>query len=589
MKTVFLFSLAAAAALSGQVAARKHQVPEAFRRFRVPPSAQLRFLASEEGRAFLNLTGNPLGKVAQQAFGLPAKTTIVPHAWMESGAADKSEAADPGATGCNTATGARFNLEPRANAVPQNQPSADFLYNRLGLNQDLIVQAANDWRGNLGTTVPWDQSVSGYYVHRSAAADCSVQFEGGLPSFTAQGNTEMGIGNGVVAADPARDAFYMADVRFGSGSTGGVGLFRAAASTLLNATACASGTHSESQSASCWMATPPVLLFAQPVFDSVSDLPSIAVDQRAGGTGAGNVYVAVEQFDFNTSSSGIQLVACSPGLSCGTAVSVSGSNAATAFPYVQVRQDGVVTVSFVNANADGSDDILFTTCTASAAQSPLVCGAPALVTHVKQPVAPNTNGTSLLNIDLLAWTYPKHASRVEPGGTFTSFLAYESCKNPYQYGNPMITVCLNAEVLMTSSTDSGRTWSPPLTVDNSSGHHFYPSLAADASTGTVHLTYYSTTGDKFNHEVRVLHNQVAPGGTVLGSPQLVTKLLDPIDGDPQALGSFQSDLFMGAVARGNGTPGQSRLYTSFDSTQVAGTYEGRPNAEQNNHISVLIY
>ena len=42
-----------------------------------------------------------------------------------------------------------LNLEPRASAVPQNEGNADFLPNRIGAGEDLIVQAANDWRGNL--------------------------------------------------------------------------------------------------------------------------------------------------------------------------------------------------------------------------------------------------------------------------------------------------------------------------------------------------------------------------------------------------------------------------------------------------------
>jgi hypothetical protein len=52
---------------------------------------------------------------------------------------------------------------------------------------------------------------------------------------------------------------------------------------------------------------------------------------------------------------------------------------------------------------------------------------------------------------------------------------------------------------------------------------------------------------------------------------------------------LQSDFFMGAIARGNGVSGQSRLYTSFDSTTVSGTYKGRPDPELNNHISVFSY
>jgi len=58
------------------------KLPEAFRNFRVPPSATLRFLASEEGRAFLKATGHPLAEPAIRAFGEPSKTTAVPPAWF---------------------------------------------------------------------------------------------------------------------------------------------------------------------------------------------------------------------------------------------------------------------------------------------------------------------------------------------------------------------------------------------------------------------------------------------------------------------------------------------------------------------------
>ena len=39
--------------ISSAFGAQQSAVPEAFQNFRVPPSATLRFLASEEGRAFL--------------------------------------------------------------------------------------------------------------------------------------------------------------------------------------------------------------------------------------------------------------------------------------------------------------------------------------------------------------------------------------------------------------------------------------------------------------------------------------------------------------------------------------------------------
>src|SRR5580692_9129824 len=109
MKTVILFSIAAAGALSAQTVARKSAVaepaahkqaiPEAFRQFRIPPSGPLRFLASDEGRSFLKATGHPLAKAAILAFGEPAKTTVVPQSWFErAGAAEESASVEPSAS-----------------------------------------------------------------------------------------------------------------------------------------------------------------------------------------------------------------------------------------------------------------------------------------------------------------------------------------------------------------------------------------------------------------------------------------------------------------------------------------------------------
>jgi hypothetical protein len=561
-------------------------IPGAFQGLHAPPGGSSRFLASEEGRSFLKATGHPIAPYAIQAFGEPSKTTVVPASWyreLESGQQSQDAEVDASAP-CDGIAGARFNLESRANAVPQNEANADFLPNRIGAGEDLIVQAANDWRGNLAPPAHWDQNVSGYYVHRKAGG-CSVQFEGGLPTFSFQGNTEMGIGHTVVAADPARDAFFMADVRFST--TGGVGLFRASASDLLNPTQCANGTHTLAQAASCWASTPPVLLFPQPSFDSVGDQPHLAIDERAtgAGTGAGDIYVVDAEFDFSSQMTTVLLVPCTNSLACGQPLLISGSSVGAGAPYVRVRTDGLITVSFLNSNSDGSDTIFFVTCAPAGAPHPPACGAPTTVANVANPLTPSINVlTPMVNINLLAVTFPKHADRPDSGGTFTTFLVYDDCKNPFTNAP-----CLNAEVLMTKSTDNGKTWSAPASVDTATGHHFYPAITTDTSTGIVNLAYYSAESDPFNHEVEVWRNQILPGTTTVGTPQMVTGILDPIDSNPQQLGLLQSDFFMGAIARGNGVSGRSRLYTSFDSTTVSGTYKGRPDPELNNHISVFSY
>ncbi|MGD0164295.1 MAG: sialidase family protein [Candidatus Sulfotelmatobacter sp.] len=496
---------------------------------------------------------------------------------------------DPVTVPCNGPSGARFNLEPRNNAVAQNQPNADFLLNRVAPDADLIVQAANDFRGNL-TTAQWDGSVSGYYVHSSTTADCSAQFEGGLPAFTSGEVVYTGVGNPVVAADPARDAIFIADARSGPNSTEfGVGLFRASASTLLNPAACPSGTHTAAQAASCWESRPPAL-----VFSGIGGFPQIAVDERAtsAGKGAGDVYSITE----NGAGAAVSLVACTNSLaSCSSTVSIgSPLSGPTGLDYVKVRTDGLITISFANANGGltglQSDDIFFVSCQPAGAPNPPSCVTPTLVQHVASPINSTFSPLfPLANINLLMFTYPKHSSRAETGGKFTTFLVYDDCKSPFQFENPPISVCVDAEVMMVTSTDNGQTWSQPVSVDTASGHHFYPAISTDTSTGIVNLAYYSTEGDIFHHAVRVFRNQILPGNISAGTPQPMTTLLNVIDPRPQEVNQSQIDFFMGVIARGDSITGQSHLYTSFDSTAVSGTYNGRPLPELNNHIGMITY
>jgi hypothetical protein len=555
-------------------------MPPEFQGAHMPLSGEMRFLASEEGRAFLKATGHPLAQYAIARWGEPSKTTVVPAQWLQQAAnARQPLSADPAPQApCNASNGVRFNLEPRANAMAQSETSADFLPNRIGAGNDLIVQAAGDDRGNFASKT-WDNSLSGYYVHTSSTADCSVQFEGGLPSFTFQGSGTLGVGYPAVAADPERDAFFMADVRVGGFAGNAVGLFRASASTLLDPKSCPSGTHLEKQAESCWLKTSPVLLRI------AADAPRIAVDERPtnAGVGAGDVYVVADAVT-------VTLVPCTNRLNCGQPLVVSGSDF-TQFSDTQVRADGLITISYMVVNSDGTPgaDLKFVTCTPSGAPKAPVCGTPVLVTHIANNLTPDFGGnlSNLVNYAPPVSTFPKLTNRVESGNNFTTFLVYDDCKNPFAQNN-LSTVCINAEVMLTTSTDSGKTWSTPVSVDTASGHHFLPAITTDDSTGIVHVAYYSAEGDRFNHAIRVFRNQINAGGVKLGSPQAVTQFPDTLDNSFTPSLLFIDD-FIGAKARGNGVSGKSRLYMSFDSALVAGTYEGHPAPDANNSIVQVSY
>ena len=553
------------------------------------------FLASEEGRALLKATAHPLAHAAIQAFGEPSTAALQRAAAMarETENANQDFQSAFAVAPCSATTGTRFNLEPRTNAVVQNAPAVDFLPNRLGSGADLIVQTANDFRGVM-TGKAWDQSISGYYVHRTTTADCSVQFEGGLPAIQFQGNSMLGIGGAVVAADPARDAVFVADARNSSSNLQltGIGIFRASASTLLNSKACPGGTHLEAQAESCWSATPPVLIGAVNSIDLNAGDPTLAVDERSSssGKGAGDLYVIFSGDNFST-----VIAACTNSLRCGKEIKIPGTDNGAGGLDMHVRSDGAITISYLSRANQGGSTINFVTCTPGGAPKPPVCGTPhsGPAIAVTLPIPRNPNFDTLANINISAVTSLKHASRAESGAKFTSFLVYSDCK--VTFTDPSIqnapTWCLTADVKMTFSADDGVTWSTPASVDTASGHHLMPTVTTDASTGIVNIVYYSTEGDRFNHEVRVLLNQIKPGGTTVGPAQSITTVFNAIDDfAPSNTGAaFFGDRVVGASARGNGTSGQTRLYTSFDSTAANGSYRGKPLRELNNAISVFSF
>jgi hypothetical protein len=185
------------------------------------------------------------------------------------------------------------------------------------------------------------------------------------PSFRTERRIK-GNGGVAIAADPQRDAFFAADVRFGStNNVSAVGLFRASSATLLNTTLCHNGTHTAAQAKSCWEATPAVVLDPNPPgsLTATLDFPSVVVDERASGTGVGagdriweiqceqrgNRFGCVHecdafvQFTYHRQQwfAGVRPGRC----------------------HVQVRTDGKITVTWVDQNAAPSKTIHFVLCT----------------------------------------------------------------------------------------------------------------------------------------------------------------------------------------------------------------------------------
>jgi hypothetical protein len=488
-----------------------------------------------------------------------------------------------GISPCTSPNGNIFNLEPRPNAVVQAALSVAFLPNRAGAGLDLVLATATDQRGLEGTA-------DDFYVQRSTE-NCAVDLEGGLPGISNESGNFSPSGTPIAVADPAHDGFFIADVRFSTApDLNGVGIVKATSANLLDTTNCPAGTQTTG-SAGCFT--------TGSVFNitSVNNLlvdPNLAVDQRTSGTGAGDVYTVVTETlaknGFGDTS--ISLMACTnANLDCSNNILISGADAEAQFAWVQVRPDGVITVSYVNANslAPTSEEVKFVTCTPNGAPKAPTCGAPVLI-------ATETYLRRIGQTRLQDFMMPKHAHRLESSGTFTTFLVYDRCEVPLvelSKADFAIASCPKTDVVLTSSTDGGQTWSPIAKATDSPFQQFFSAIATDSSTGTVNIAYYSTQNDvTFQTRPQVFLAQITPGTTLVGTPNLLTSAsiypntaaVIPTQFQPAGLGDR-----IGLAAGGTGTAGQSHAYVGFTWNSVFGKYNGMALPDMNNHLTFLQY
>jgi hypothetical protein len=482
-------------------------------------------------------------------------------------------------SGCTGPDGSLFNLEPRPNAVVQAALSVAMIPNRVGANMDLVVATAYDARGLGGSN-------DGFYVQRSNA-NCAPDFEGGLPfiNFFAPNGTPTAI------ADAVRDAFFVVDLRFQTDpDENGVGILRTTSSNLLRVTACPSGT--QTGSASCW----PVAAVANITELNASlSSPHLAVDPRKIGSaaGAGDLYTVVTQRSMNGSDTGVSLTACTNlELQCGTSIAISGADTNADFGYVQVRADGLITISYRNTTFPGvnPETIKFVTCTPNGAPKAPACGSPQVVNTENDPVF----ATLIGDLPMLDQLYPRHVNRLESDGkTFTTFLVYDRCDVAViQQAGAGGNFCAKTDVVVTSSTNAGASWSPIAKVTPSAGQQFFGAVALDKSTNTTNIAYYSTENDPFQLRPQVFLAQIPPGSTSVDAPKLLISDFGDVQASPPIVVLDQPAGFgdrLGIAVGGTGESGQSRVYVGFTWDSVFGVYDGVSSPDVNNHLTNLQY
>jgi hypothetical protein len=451
--------------------------------------------------------------------------------------------------------GNRFDLEPLTNAAfyGQYKEAVAVILNRGGNGADLVVGGAEDERF-LNPLIQYDGFYSpAYYVQRDNS-NCAADFEGGIPIV----GSFVPVGPAIPAADAAHDAFFIATTNInGNGASLAVGIVKSSASNLLNPTNCPNGT--QQNPAVCW----PIAGVANVTNSNVQN-PSIAVDQRTSGTGAGDVYIAATTYIYGTDNTQITLSACTNSdLICSSSVVASGADTGPQYPSVQVRPDGGITIAYGNGAASfGPVQFKFVNCTPQGAPNAPTCSVPTLVKNEPNP-ALGVPG----DIRAFFEQYPYHVDRLESDGkTVTSFLIYDQCAVP-QIGDYF---CPKTQVVLTDSTDGGKTWSPLQVVGSAASEQFLASIALDVSTGTVNIAYFSSQNDKLTFHTQVFLAQIPPGQTTVAPPHQITQTL--YDGP---FGYEEGATDLGLAVGGTGKAGQSRVYLHFTGSTSKGIYNGQ--------------
>ena len=575
--------------------------PGIFQYFAAPVSSRLAFLASAQGGQYLLHSPAPNAKALLTRFH-PELVSLYPQKPLLKAPSGTVTALT--LVNCGTASGTQMNLEPPANAVPQNEPSVDFLLHRLGTtgtgNLDLVMGTATDSRGV--TFGSWGQSSTGIYVHRDPTIPCyggptsvpaGKDFELGNPPIANPFNpADMVQGGGIahVIADKVGDQFFVADIRVDQ-QVAAIGLRRIASANLLNTTLCPAGTVAFTQAPACAGAN---AVMVSATDDENVDFPALAQDRRATGTGAGNVYVANAALDAIGSVSEIHLTACprlfGPLAPCSPTITISGADTAAQFASVSVVPSGpnagIVTV--VYANFGFPETMRWVKCTPKGAPLAPSCSAPTTIAS-----EPNSLGFGIFsgglmgNSGLRVLTIPTHVDRGDSTTGQTTFVTWAHCKVSTSFG------CPDSDVVMDISTNLGASWAGVTLLDGSPGtHEFDPAITVDDGQNITKVAYYHTPDVlHFKNRTVVDLKQIPSGSTTPGAVFPITSTPDSPEGDANfsVFGAAGLGDYLGIAAHGTGAVGGSCAYVGHTNNTRLGTYSGLQNAESNNHVSKVCY
>jgi len=468
--------------------------PPAFQQYAAPVSSRLAFMASEKGKQTLLSSPNSIAKTFLERYwgaDVAAQWDTTPHKYLprespspapfrpQSNAVPRLGIRLASPTARCAAT--RFNLEPAANALPQNDESIAFKFGGGSSTlADMAVEVSDDFRGLFLNPAVWSPGISGYdYID---TAGCTPRVEGATPPVPDplhSGRNLVGAGDPIINYDSNHDAWFYSSLYL-SPFEGGIGVFRNTTANLKSAN-CPSGTHNLTTAASCW---PKAVIVDERNGSSYLDEPDSWVDTRATGAGAGDVYISDTVFSYAVST--IDLVVCTNTLlSCSSPVTISGADNAAQFSDIKTAANGTITITYGNFYSITTAtlpiyavDIKYVVCTPNGAPYAPTCNGPVLVAT---DYAPIVDGLASL-IGVWNRTHPVHVET-----SSGSYVFWEHCGSFSDLPSGSNTVCPDADIV--GSVNTGAGWSAPFVVDNAYGHQIQPWVTYDSGADKVVIAY----------------------------------------------------------------------------------------------------
>ena len=416
--------------------------------------------------------------------------------------------------------------------LPQNEESVT----ACAKDPRTVVGGSNDYRGLLDPQA----NFTGWYLSRDGGA--TVTNEGLLPALSTAGQVLPSGGDPVTQSDEACN-IYAGSLNYGSDpfTTGanGIGVYKTTPETLAK---CPQGKDPSSLThPTCWPKNR--LVATASVAGGVGHfLDKEWLDVGISGKAGKVVWVTYSDFaqDANApvgfTGAQIKAVRCDADLISWTApILVSGTDADIQFSDVTISGSGATLVTWVQVEGELEQTAQTFTVKARIAQPGSTTFGPTRIV-AREPNAIPFGGVLHAN-DFRVATVPKSIMPTV-NGVERPTVVWDRCKvRVFDF------TCEEPEIVLSSSTDRGKTWSAPRVI-SAGGDNYFPAISDETGNPDFVVAYYTNRYDPTFHNRQDVELVTVDTDTAkVMKRQRVTPISNETEADPILGGFFIGDYF----------------------------------------------